>query len=386
MNMRVVIIGAGQAGFAAAAKLRQEKFEGTITVLGAEKEMPYQRPPLSKAYLLGKLSAERLSLRSADFYEQQGIELRPDEPALSIDRAGKTVETSRSQLPYDHLVLATGSNPVRLPASMTEGVPSIFHLRNKADADALRPLLVQGARLLVVGGGYVGLEVAAAARQVGAAVTLVEMAPRILNRVAAEPTAAYFRELHRSQGVDIRESTGLIRLEADGAAVTAALEDGSSLSFDAVVVGIGVRPETGLAEDAGLDTNGGILVDAFGRASDPAVWAAGDCASFQHAGEVIRIESVPHAIDQAEHVARNILGANVPYRPRPWFWSDQYATKLQIAGLNRGYDRTATRPGAMEGSMTVSYLCGDRLLAVDCLNDARSFMQAKRSLGLRRSQ
>jgi len=382
MATRVVIVGAGQAGFAAAATLRQEKFEGVITLLGAEKVTPYQRPPLSKAYLLGTLAAERLSLRNDDFYERNRIDLRPDEPALSIDLACKTVETSRAQLPYDHLVLATGSSLVRLPAYMTEGVDRIFYLRSKADADALRPLLVHGARLLVVGGGYVGLEVAAAARQASVAVTLVEMAPRILNRVAAEPTAAYFRELHRSQGVDIREGTGLAGLKSDGAAVMARLEDGSSSSFDAVVVGIGVRPETSLAESAGLDTQGGILVDAFGRTSDPAVWAAGDCAAFEHAGEVIRIESVPHAIEQAEHVARNILGMNVPYRPRPWFWSDQYATKLQIAGLNRGYDRTTTTLGATEASMTVSYLSGDRLLAVDCLNDARSFMQAKRNLGL----
>ncbi|WP_245426126.1 FAD-dependent oxidoreductase [Rhizobium sp. J15] len=354
MATRVVIVGAGQAGFAAAATLRQEKFEGVVTLLGAEKVTPYQRPPLSKAYLLGTLAAERLSLRNEDFYERHRIDLRPDEPALSIDLAGKTVETSRAQLPYDHLVLATGSSPVRLPACMAEGVDRIFYLRSKADADALRPRLVHGARLLVVGGGYVGLEVAAAARQAGVAVTLVEMAPRILNRVAAEPTATYFRELHRSQGVDIREGTGLAGLKSDGAAVMATLEDGSSPSFDAVVVGIGVRPETSLADSAGLDTQDGILVDALGRTSDLAVWAAGDCAAFEHAGEVIRIESVPRAIDQAEHVARNILGMHVPYRPRPWFWSDQYATKLQIAGLNRGYDRTTTTLGASEASMTVS--------------------------------
>ncbi|WP_431324876.1 NAD(P)/FAD-dependent oxidoreductase [Rhizobium sp. YTU87027] len=382
MTTRIVIVGAGQAGFAAAAKLRQEKFEGAITLLGAEKVMPYQRPPLSKAYLLGKLSAERLSLRNEAFYQQQGIDIRPDEPAVSIDRARRTVETSRSQLSYDHLVLATGSNPVRLPARMTEGVDGIFYLRSKADADRLQPLFVPGARLLVVGGGYVGLEVAAAARQVGAAVTLVEAAPRILNRVAAEPTATFFRELHRSQGVDIREGTGLIGLKTEGAAVAAALGDGSSLSCDAVVVGIGVQPETTLATFAGIDTDNGILVDRFGRTSDPTVWAAGDCATFFHKGELIRIESVPHAIDQAEHVARNILGAEVPYCPRPWFWSDQYQTKLQIAGLNRGYDRATAAAGATEGSLTVSYLSGDRLLAVDCLNDPRSFMQAKRNLGL----
>ncbi|WFU11847.1 FAD-dependent oxidoreductase (plasmid) [Rhizobium sp. CB3090] len=382
MAERIVIVGAGQAGLAAAAKLRQEKFEGAITLLGAEGVLPYQRPPLSKAYLLGKLEAERLSLRTSDFYQQQQIDIRPNLPALSIDRTAKTVATRDECLRYDHLILATGSRPIRLPARMTDGVDGIFYLRSKADADSLRPFLRNGVRILVVGGGYVGLEVAAASRQVGAAVTVVEMAPRILNRVAAEPTASYFRNLHRSQGVEIREGIGLTGLKAHGAAVLAALEDGSSLSIDAVVVGIGVQPDTALAREAGLEADGGIVVDGFGRTSDPSIWAAGDCATFLHDGEMTRLESVPHAIDQAEHVSRNILGAAISYRPRPWFWSDQYATKLQIAGLNRGYDRTTVTPGATEGSMTVSYLDGDRLLAVDCLNDARSFMQAKRRLGL----
>lgn len=382
MVERIVIIGAGQAGFAAAAKLRQENFAGTITMLGAEGAMPYQRPPLSKAYLLGKLDAGRLCFRSDAFYHQQAIEIRPDEPALSINRTTKIVETVNGQLTYDHLILATGSKPLRLSKSMSEGVDRIYYLRNKADADALRPFLRKGARVLVVGGGYVGLEVAAAARQVGAEVTVVEMASRILNRVAAEPTASYFRELHRSQGVDIREGTGLTGLKADGLGVKAALQDGSTLAVDAVVVGIGVVPETMLAEEAGLKIDDGIVVDAFGRTSDLCVWAAGDCACFLHCREMIRIESVPHAIDQAEHVARNILGAETAYRPRPWFWSDQYATKLQIAGLNRGYERAEVTLGVADGSMIVSYLKGDQLLAVDCLNDARGFMQAKRQLGL----
>lgn len=265
---------------------------------------------------------------------------------------------------------------------MAASISNIFYLRNRADADRLRPSLKQGARLLVVGGGYVGLEVAAAARQAGASVTLVEMAPRILNRVAAEPTATYFRNLHSAKGVDIREGTGLTELTADGARATATLADGSRLSADAVVVGIGVRPNASLAVQAGLAVEGGIVVDAFGRTTDPHIWAAGDCTTFEFDGAMIRIESVPHAIEQAEHVARNILGSGNAYRPRPWFWSDQFDTKLQIAGLNRGYDRVLSASGATESSMTISYFRGERLLAVDCLNDARSFMHAKRQLGL----
>ena len=382
MSGRIVIVGAGQAGLAAAAKLRQQGFEGSITMLGDEGAMPYQRPPLSKAYLLGKLEADRLAFRNDDFFMQQTIDIFNNDPALAIDRAAKVVVTANGRYGYDQLVLATGAGPIELPVHMTAGIANIFYLRNKADADRLRPLLRADARLLVVGGGYIGLEVAAAARQAGVQVTLVEMAPRILARVAAEPTASYFRALHRSQGVDIREGAGLASLRLGDAATTAALTDGSELTVDAVVVGIGVRPNTALAEAAGLAIDGGIVVDEFSRTSDPCIWAAGDCSSFSYQGETIRLESVPHAIDQAEHVARNILGAGQPYRPRPWFWSDQYSTKLQIAGLNRGYDRATASQGAAEGSMTVSYFQEDRLIAVDCLNDARSFMLAKRQLGL----
>ncbi|UWM84854.1 NAD(P)/FAD-dependent oxidoreductase [Rhizobium sp. SRDI969] len=382
MIKRIVIVGAGQAGLAAATKLRQEGFQGAITMLGDEGAMPYQRPPLSKAYLLGKLEAERLSFRNSDFFYLRNIGICQNEPALEIDRVTKGVVTAHGRHLYDHLILATGAGPIKLPASMAEGIDNIFYLRNKADADRLRPILREGAQLLVVGGGYIGLEVAAASRQVGAQVTLVEMAPRILNRVAAEPTASYFRRLHSSQGVDIREGIGLTGLKPDGAAITATLADESTLTIDAVVVGIGVRPNVGLAEAVGLATDGGILVDEFGRTSDPSIWAAGDCASFSYQGEMTRIESVPHAIDQAEHVARNILGAELPYRPRPWFWSHQYSTKLQIAGFNRGYDRATVSQGIAEGSMTVSYFREERLIAVDCLNDARSFMLAKRQLGL----
>jgi 3-phenylpropionate/trans-cinnamate dioxygenase ferredoxin reductase subunit len=382
MAERVVIAGAGQVGFSAAARLRQDGFAGSITMFGTEGVMPYQRPPLSKAYLLGKLEGDRLSFRNDDFYQQRNIEIFNDDPVLEIDRIKKSVVTAKGRFDYDHLILATGASPIELPVRMTDGISNIFCLRSRADADRLRPMLIEGARILVVGGGYIGLEVAAAARQTGADVTIVEMAPRILNRVAAEPTAIFFRNLHISQGVDIREGSGLAGLAQDGAEILATLADGSQLSFDAVVVGIGVRPNTALAENSGLVIDGGIMVNEFGQTSDPCVWAAGDCAAFAYQGAVIRIESVPHALDQAENIARNILGAGSAYRPRPWFWSDQYNVKLQIAGLNRGHDRVETAFGATEGALTVSYYADDRLVAVDCLNDARSFMMAKRQLGI----
>ncbi|MDK4740257.1 FAD-dependent oxidoreductase [Rhizobium sp. CNPSo 3464] len=381
MAERVVIVGAGQAGFAAAAKLRQLGFKGSITIFGNEGIMPYQRPPLSKAYLLGKLEADRLSFRNEAFFAEHNIKILHDEPVLKIDRVGRQVITVNVRVPYDRVILATGADPVRLPARISAGVANIFYLRNKTDADRLGTIMKPGARLLVVGGGYIGLEVAAAARQAGARVMLVEMAPRILSRVAAEPTADYFRALHSSEGVDIREGVGLRDLKSEGAAIKAVLDNGSSFIIDGVVAGIGVRPNTDLAEAAGLKVDGGIVVDEFGCTTDPLIWAAGDCASFIHNGEMVRIESVPHAIDQAEHVARNIFGEAKPYRPRPWFWSDQYQTKLQIAGFNRGYDRAEIGASAHEGGLKVSYFKENALIAVDCINDARGFMMAKRELG-----
>ncbi|MBB2673848.1 UNVERIFIED_ORG: 3-phenylpropionate/trans-cinnamate dioxygenase ferredoxin reductase subunit [Rhizobium esperanzae] len=382
MAEQVVIVGAGQAGFAAAAKLRQLGFNGSITMFGNEGVMPYQRPPLSKAYLLGKLEADRLSFRNAGFFTDQNIKILNNEPVVKIDRGNRQAVTANDCFPYDKLILATGADPIRLPAPMCAAVTNIFYLRNKADADRLGAIMKPDARLLVVGGGYIGLEVAAAARQVGTEVTLVEMSPRILNRVAAEPTADYFRTLHISNGVDIREGVGLCNLKPEGAAIKAVLDDGSSVIVDAVVAGIGVRPNTELAEAAGLKIDGGIVVDKFGCTTDPNIWAAGDCASFIHNGEIIRIESVPHAIDQAEHAARNILGEATPYCPRPWFWSDQYQTRLQIAGFNRGYERAETLASANDGGLKVSYFKENLLIAVDCINDARGFMMAKRKLGL----
>lgn len=377
---RIVIIGAGQAGLSAAGKLRQLGFAGSITLLGKEGVAPYQRPPLSKAYLLGKMDEERLALRGANFFEANAIDAHFDLPALAVDARAREVLTSGPRFAYDHLILAQGADPIELPAPMTEGIEAIFYLRNKADADRLRAHLKPESRVLVVGGGYVGLEVAASARMLGASVTLVELSKRILNRVAADPTARFFRDLHRANGVDLREGTGLESLGPAGDHILAGLSDGSSLEVDAVVIGIGVRPQTALAEAAGLKIAGGIIVDDYGRTSDPAIWAAGDCAVFPHEGGMIRLESVPHAIDQAEHVAANILGAEKPYRARPWFWSDQYDTKLQIAGLNLGYTHVEEKPGANPGSLSVHYFDGDKLLAVDCLNDARSFMQAKKQI------
>ncbi|MEE4346957.1 MAG: FAD-dependent oxidoreductase, partial [Paracoccaceae bacterium] len=235
-----------------------------------------------------------------------------------------------------------------------------------------------GRRALIVGGGYIGLEAAAVAAKRGLQVTLVKMADRILQRVAAPETSDYFRALHQSHGVTIREGVGLDRLLGEGHVTGARLSDGTELDVDLVIVGVGIAPATALAEAAGLEIENGIKVDARGQTSDPAIWAAGDCASFPWKAARIRLESVPNAIDQAECVAENIMGAGRDYVAKPWFWSDQYDVKLQIAGLNAGYDRTVVRPGDKPGSQSVWYFRGDALLAVDAMNDPRAYMIGKR--------
>ena len=283
----------------------------------------------------------------------------------------------KSSIGYDQLALTTGSVPRRLPASVGGDLEGVYVVRDLADVDAMAPNFRQGAKLLVVGGGYIGLEAAAVASKKGVQVTLVEMADRILQRVAAPETSDYFRTLHREHGVDIREGLGLERLTGAGHVSGATLTDGTALQVDFVVVGVGIVPATTLAEDAGLKIDNGISVDSFGRTSEPSIWAAGDCASFPHGSGRLRLESVPNAIDHAECVADNMLGTETPYVPRPWFWSDQYDVKLQIAGLNTGYDRIVTRKGAGR-SISFWYYQGDRLLAVDAMNDPRAYMIGKR--------
>ncbi len=374
----VVVIGAGQAGSSLVAKLRNSGFDGRITLIGAEPVPPYQRPPLSKAYLLGDMTLDRLFLRPESFYGEHGIDLRLNSRVTGIDRAAQTVHLEDEVITYDHLVLTTGSEPRRLPASIGGDLDGVFVVRDLADVDAMAPHVEAGRRALIVGGGYIGLEAAAVAAKRGLQVTLVEMADRILQRVAAPETSDYFRALHQSHGVTIREGVGLDRLLGEGHVTGARLSDGTELDVDLVIVGVGIAPATALAEAAGLEIENGIKVDARGQTSDPAIWAAGDCASFPWKAARIRLESVPNAIDQAECVAENIMGAGKDYVAKPWFWSDQYDVKLQIAGLNAGYDRTVVRPGDKPGSQSVWYFRGDALLAVDAMNDPRAYMIGKR--------
>ncbi|GAK72324.1 putative ferredoxin reductase [Agrobacterium rubi TR3 = NBRC 13261] len=378
----LVIVGAGQAGFALAAKLRALKDERPIVIIGSEDVPPYQRPPLSKKYLMGEMSFDRLQFRSAEWFAENNVEIRLSTWVEEIDRAAKTVRMQDgSTLAYDKLALATGASPRLLPAGVGGDLDGVLTVRDKRDADRLMDDMQPGRRLLVIGGGYIGLEAAAVARQLGLEVTLIEMADRILQRVAAPETAAIIRDIHLSHGVSIREKTGLTRLiGTDGRVSAAELSDGSLLDVDFVIAGIGVTPNDRLARESGLDVGNGILVDQFTRTSDPDIYAMGDCALLPFNDADVRLESVQNAVDQAEAAAVILAGDEKPYQPKPWFWSDQYDVKLQIAGFNHGYDETLVRPGQREGSHSVWYFKQGRFVAVDAINDAKAYVSGKKLL------
>lgn len=375
---KVVIAGGGQAASSVAAKLRSEGFDGSIAIICKENHPPYQRPPLSKKYLLGEMTLDRLYLRPLSYYDDQNITLHLGKTVDQIDRAKKQVLFDGESLEYDDLVLALGSQPRRLPEKIGGSLGKVFTVRDLTDVDALAPEFTRDKRVLIIGGGYIGLEAAAVAAQRGLKVTLVEMADRILQRVAAPQTSDYFRHLHTTHGVEIKEGVSLARLTGHEGTVTGAeLSDGTVIEIDFAIVGVGIFPVTDIASDAGLSISDGITVNAFGQTSDPSIWAAGDCCAFPYRGGELRLESVPHAIDQAELVAQNIMGASLSYVPKPWFWSDQYDVKLQITGLNTGFDNVITR-STNETSISFWYYKAGHLIAVDAMNDPRAYMVAKR--------
>ncbi|MBC9247918.1 FAD-dependent oxidoreductase [Paracoccus sp. 11-3] len=376
--MHIVILGAGQAATSMAARLRTKGHTGPITVVGAESVAPYQRPPLSKAYLLGEMGLDRLVLRGDSWWADHGVDLRLSETVTSIDRDNKTVTTTHGQIAYDTLALTLGATPRRLPASLGGSLPGVYTIRDLADVQAMASVIRPGMNMIVIGGGYIGLEGAAVARKLGLDVTLLESAPRILGRVAAPQTADMIRDLHRAHGTVIREGVQIARITGTDRATGVELADGSRLPADIIVTGIGITPETALAKAADLTIQNGIATNEYGVTSDPAIWAAGDCASFPWQGARHRLESVGNAIDMAEAVADNILGANKPYLAKPWFWSDQFDAKLQIAGLCTGYDQIVTRPGDAAHGGSVWYYRDSKLIAVDALNDARAYMIGKR--------
>ena len=376
----LIVVGGGQAAASVVAGVRARGDQRPITLITDEPDPPYQRPPLSKRYLLGAVPASRLLLRPLEWYRDNGIVLRLGERAAGIDRAQRMVRLASGELlAYGSLVLATGATPRTLPAAIGGDLDGVHTLRSRADADALGRELKSGRDLVVIGGGYIGLEVAASATGAGVRVVVVEMAERILQRVAAAETSDYFRNLHTGRGVAVHESTGLTRLIGNEGRVQAAeLSDGTVLGADLVVVGIGVRPNDDLAQAAGLATDDGILVDGACRTSDPSILAAGDCARFPRGRGHIRLESVQNASDQARAAAGTLCGDEITYDPVPWFWSDQFDVKLKIAGYSAGHDMVATRPGRRDGACSVWYYRDGTLIAVDSMNDAASHTMARR--------
>lgn len=377
---RVLIIGAGQAGGEAAQRLRAAGFEGDITLCGDEPIPPYQRPPLSKKYLSGELPLDRLFLRPAETYDAENIRTFFGRRAVWIDRTAKRVRFEGAhELPYDALILATGTRPRPLPAPGAD-LPGVHVLRTAADVDAIRPRFKPGAKMVVIGAGYIGLEAAAVARQTGLEVTVLEAAARPLARVTSPEVAGFFLDAHTAAGVRFMLSAQAAVIKGETSVRAVGLADGSEIEADLVIVGIGVIPETGLAEKAGLTVQNGIVVDGQGRTDDPSIYAIGDCASRPLAavgGRMVRLESVHNAIEGAKIVAAAITGKPAPTEDVPWFWSDQYDLKLQIAGLFQGYDSVILRGDPKDRAFAAFYMQEGRLIAVDAVNRPAEYLGGK---------
>lgn len=379
----VVIVGAGQAGFQVAASLRQGGFSGHISLINNEPGLPYQRPPLSKAYLLGKIATSNLAFRPEAFFDQQQIELLQDD-AITIDRQNRhVVLASGKSLQYDHLVLATGAHnrPLSVPGDDLQGV---FGIKTLADADALAPRVKDARNVVVIGSGFIGLEFAAVAAALGASVHVIDLGDRPMARAVSSDMAAVFRQTHESWGVQFHFHQGLTRLIGENGQITAIeTTDGKVLPAELLVYGIGVIPNITIANEAGLAIENGIKVDANLLTSDPHISAIGDVACFpciQNEGEHTRIESVPNAMEQARTLASRLLGNAKPFDAVPWFWTDQGNLKLQIAGLSTGYDSTV-RLGS-EATQQFSVLCfrKGQLVAVESCNRPGDHLAGKKIL------
>lgn len=379
-----VIVGGGHAAAQLSPALRQQGWVGDITLLGDEPVLPYQRPPLSKGYLTGGLSAAQLLIKSAKVYENAGVRCLLGVRATRIDRTARQLVLADGQrLDYDALALTVGARARRL-AVPGHGLDGVFDVRTLADLDRIRGFLDRHApqRAVIVGGGYIGLETAAVLRKLGLAVTVLEAMPRLLHRVTTPEVSAFYQRVHAEEGVDLRCGEGVTALLGEGGRVAAVqCASGVLLPADLVVVGIGVLPNTELAAEAGLATREGIVVDECARTSDPAIVAAGDCTEFHSTlyGRTIRLESVPHAVAQASAAAATLCGQPQAYQALPWFWSDQYDLKLQMAGLGAGHTQTVVRGTLASGrSATVCYLQDGRLLALDCINRPKDFLAGKK--------
>ncbi|PVB61544.1 FAD-dependent oxidoreductase [Labrenzia sp. 011] len=383
MQEEIVIIGAGQAGAQLAQSLRQGGFEGPLRLLGDEPHPPYQRPPLSKKYLAGEIETDGLWLRPPAFFTTNEIDLIPGTRVAAVDRGSKRLRLENGDtLPYGKLVLATGTHARSLPIPGADKT-GVVTLRTIADVDGIRARLATTKRVAIIGAGYIGLEVAAVARGLGKDVSVIEAQDRPMKRVVSETVSAFFTNLHRSKGIDLRLETGVEAIEGDDEVSGVKLATGETVPAELVLIAVGAEPNDGLASAAGLETDNGILVDGSGQTSDPDIYAAGDCTRFysNRYKRSVRMESVQNAIDQAKIVAQALVGQDVDYDPLPWFWSDQYDIKLQIAGLSDGYDDTVVVGSPEDHKFYVAYLKAGQLVAVDSINSPRSHMMARRVIG-----
>jgi 3-phenylpropionate/trans-cinnamate dioxygenase ferredoxin reductase subunit len=380
MTDTVVIAGAGQAAAQAIITLRHGGYAGDIVLVGEEPWIPYQRPPLSKKFLAGELELERLHLRPEQFYSDNRVELRLGTRVEAIDRVARTVRIDGGALAWDRLLLATGSHARRLEVPGAD-LPDVHYLRTVDDVHGIRRTFRRGLRMVVIGGGYIGLEVAAVAVASGLEVTVVEVADRLMARVVAPAISRFYLDAHRDAGVGFRLETGVTEVRpAAGGGCEVLLTGGETLGADVVVIGIGILPTTALAESAGLDCANGILVDELCRTSDPRIYAAGDCTNHPSPllGRRLRLESVHNATEQGKTAALDMLGRPEPYAQVPWFWSDQYDLKLQMTGLAEQYTAMVLRGDPASRAFAAFYFDGERLIAVHAVNSPREFMLSKK--------
>ena len=379
MTNRVVVVGAGHAAGQLATSLAQHPYDGPITLIGNEPYLPYQRPPLSKKFLAGEVDVERLFVRPESFYADAGIELRLDTHVDSLDREARRLHTSGGDvIDYDKLVLALGSRVRRLRVDGTD-LEGVHYLRNIADVSAIRDDFAKATRVIVIGAGYIGLEVAAVARQAGLDVTVLEIADRVMSRVVSPEISDFYQIEHTNQGVKLRLSTGVKSINGKKRVKSVTTSDGEEIAADVVIVGVGIVPNTELATAADLEVDDGIVVDDRCVTSDPDIYAIGDCTMHPNAifDRNMRLESVHNAIEQAKTAAANLCGIEERYCDVPWFWSDQYDLKLQIAGLSDGYDNVIIRGNPAERSFSCIYLRDNRIIAVDAINAPRDFVHSK---------
>jgi len=379
-NKIAIIIGASHAAAQLTTSLRQEGWDGDILVIGDEPYLPYHRPPLSKTFLSGEKTVDDLLIRPAAFYEKNNIQFKQGR-VIAINRTQQTLTLSDgTQLAYDKLALCMGAR-VRKAAIVGEELSSVYYLRNIADVKGIQPYVAKDKRAVIIGGGYIGLETAAALKKQGMDVVVLEMADRILQRVTAPELSEFYSRIHREEGVQIHTGISVKAITGDGRAEKVLCANGVEFPADLVIIGVGVLPNVELAQEAGIEVDNGIIVDEFGQTNDANIVAAGDCANHFNSiyGRRMRLESVPNASDQAKSAAAAMCGIYKPYKSLPWFWSDQYDLKLQIAGLSQGYDQVVVRGDKLNSrSFAAFYFKEGRLIAADCINRPQEFMLSKK--------